>query len=340
MTTHAYHVIGIGNALLDTEYSLSDELLAQTGLTRGNMTLADDEAQLGLFDTLASAGLSPSKQSGGGSAANSLVAFSSLGGSSFYNCRVGADASGAFYLEDLKNSGVATSSDHAVSEGVTGSCTVLVTPDGERTMQTHLGTSAAINDTNVDFERLSGSEWLYLEGYLAMSPTALPAIQRLRQQAGIHGVQVAVSFADPAVVKFAKSGLLDMLDGGVSLIFCNLEEAQAFSEKKQHKACAKALLEYAKIAVVTNGSEPTIIAQATDGEPTIIEVPSAPVAQVIDTNGAGDNYAGAFLYGLSQAYTLEECAHLAAAVAAQVVQQFGARLALDDYQNIKVRTLK
>lgn len=335
-----YHVIGIGNALVDTEFSISDDILAQTNLTRGNMTLANDDEQQALFDTLAQANLTPAKRSGGGSAANSMVTFASLGGRAFYNCRVGHDDWGQFYLNDLANSGVDTSDTHAKTDGITGSCTVLVTADGERTMQTHLGTSALINDSNVDFERLSKAEWLYLEGYLAMSPSITPAITKLRQQAGVHGVDVAISFADPAVVKFAKDGLLAMLGGGVSVIFCNLEEAQLFTDKKQHKACAKALLEHCKMAVVTNSGEPTIIAERTDGEPIITVVPTPAVAQVIDSNGAGDNYAGAFLYGLCQEYTPQECALLAGAIASQVVQQFGSRLSADSYQTIKQQVLK
>lgn len=335
-----YHVIAIGNALLDTEYLVTDDILTETGLVRGNMTLADESAQQALFDTLNNANLSPTKQSSGGSAANSMVAFANLGGRVFYNCRVGQDIAGTFYLDDLHANGVDTSPTHAFDQtGTTGSCTVLVSNDGERTMQTHLGTSANIGDDNVDFERLNHAEWLYLEGYLSMSPSVLPAIGKLRQQAGVHGVDIAVSFADPAVVKFAKEGLMTLIGNGVKIIFCNLEEAQLFTEKKQHKACAKALLDYAKIAVVTHGGEPTVIASRTDGEPDLIEIPSVPVPKIVDTNGAGDNYAGAFLYGLSQSYTLAECGKLASMVAAQVVQKFGARLHKEDYLAIKHQAL-
>lgn len=333
-----YHVVGIGNALVDTEFLLDEAVLEKTGLAKGSMTLADEATAKALTASLAELGVHAKKQASGGSAANSVTAFASLGGKAYYHCRVANDALGKFYLEDLDAHGVTTNDAFAMTDGVTGSCQVLVTPEGERTMQTFLGTSAQICDENVDFETLIGADWLYLEGYLAMSPSIMPAITKLRQQAGVHGVKIAVSFADPAVVRFAKEGLLSMLGNGVSLIFCNLEEAQLFTEKKQHKACVKALTDHAEMVVVTNGAEPTLIAKKQGEEVTFFEVPSL-ATTVIDTNGAGDNYAGAFLYALTQSYSPEDSGRLAAVVAAAVVAQMGARLPKEDYAEIKKAVL-
>lgn len=336
--TH-YQVVGIGNALVDSEFEVSDGVLAQTGLTKGNMTLASLDEQAAIFLALKEGRVASVKQSGGGSAANSLAAFSGLGGSCYYHCRVGDDKLGAFYLSDLANLGVITDKTFAQVAGMTGTCAVLVSQDGERTMQTHLGVSSLIDETNVNFETLMGADWLYLEGYLAMSPSIATAVIQLRQQAGIRGVKIAVSFADPAVVKFAKEGLLTLLGNGVEVIFCNLQEAQLFTDKKQHKACARALCQYADIAVVTNGGEPTIIAKKEGGDILIIESPVSSLDGVLDTNGAGDNYAGAFLYALNEHYSLEECASLASAVAGRVVCQFGARLDKTEYNAIKQEIL-
>ena len=335
-----YDVVGIGNALVDTEFQLSEDQLAKTGLTRGNMTLADADAQATLFDTLNAQGITPAKQAGGGSAANSMVAFASLGGSAYYHCRVGGDEMGDFYLGDLEASGVTTDADFAVHrDGTTGSCAVLVTPDGERTMQTHLGTSSEICADNVDFETLGRAKWLYLEGYLAMSPSVSDALTQLHTTARKYGVKVAVSFADPAVVKFAKEGLLAMLDRGVDAVFCNFEEASLFAEADGEADPVNALLKYSELVVITNSDKPAII--ACRGDTGIIEhhIDTAPVSQVIDTNGAGDNYAGAFLYGLSQGLELPVCGKLAAEVAAAIVSQFGPRLSVADYQAIKAKTL-
>ena len=336
-----YDVMAIGNALVDHEYVLSDAALEETELTKGNMTLAGIEEQQQLLAYFKLAEIEPSKQAGGGSAANTMFTFASLGGKPFYACRVGDDDQGAFYLRDLHEAGVATSDKSIHAGGVTGSCVVAVTEDGERTMQTYLGTSSEIAADNVDFDALTQADWLYIEGYLAMSESIQPAMTQLRQQAGIHNAKIAVSFADPAVVKFAKDGLLNMLGNKVAVIFCNSEEAKLFTDKKQVKAAARALLEYCQIAVVTDGANGAVIAhQPTDeAEVEVHDVTTPAVANVIDTNGAGDNYAGAFLYALSQQYSLPECGRLASEISAQVIQQFGPRLASQDYRDIAQRVL-
>ncbi|GAF54335.1 LOW QUALITY PROTEIN: ribokinase [Psychrobacter sp. JCM 18900] len=336
-----YDVMAIGNALVDHEYVLSDAALEETELTKGNMTLAGIEEQQQLLAYFKLAEIEPSKQAGGGSAANTMFTFASLGGKLFMACRVGDDDQGAFYLRDLHEAGVATSDKSIHEGGVTGSCVVAVTEDGERTMQTYLGTSSEIVADNVDFDALTQADWLYIEGYLAMSESIQPAMTQLRQQAGIHNAKIAVSFADPAVVKFAKDGLLNMLGNKVAVIFCNSEEARLFTDKKQVKAAARALLEYCQIAVVTDGANGAVIAhQPTDeAEVEVHDVATPAVANVIDTNGAGDNYAGAFLYALSQQYSLPECGRLASEISAQVIQQFGPRLASQDYRDIAQRVL-
>lgn len=337
-----YDVMAVGNALVDHEYVLSDAALEDTGLTKGNMTLAELAEQQELLAFLALADIKSAKQAGGGSAANTMFTYASLGGKPFYACRVGDDEPGKFYLQDLNQAGVTTSEQSIHAGGVTGTCVVAITDDGERTMQTYLGTSSEISEDNINFEALIDAEWLYLEGYLAMSESIQPAMIKLRQQAGIHGTKIAVSFADPAVVKFAKEGLLNMLGNKVSVIFCNSEEARLFTEKKQLKAAARALLDYCQTAVVTDGANSAIIAHRAEddeGEIIIHEVATPKVADVIDTNGAGDNYAGAFLYALAQQYTLPECGHLAGEVSAQIIQQFGPRLESQRYKDIARRVL-
>ena len=336
-----YEVMAIGNALVDHEYLLSDAALEETELTKGNMTLADFEQQQQLLAYFQLAEIEPSKQAGGGSAANAMYAFASLGGKPFYACRVGDDEAGQFYLQDLNDAGVATAKQSIHTGGVTGSCVVAVTDDGERTMQTYLGTSSDIAEENVNFEALIQANWLYLEGYLAMSETIQPAMTKLRHQAGIHNAKIAVSFADPAVVKFAKEGLLNMLGNKVAVIFCNSEEAMLFTEKKQIKAAARALLDYCQIAVVTDGANDTVIAHKPDSqtEISVHKVPTPKVTDVIDTNGAGDNYSGAFLYALSQHSSLPECGRLASEVSAQVIQQLGPRLDSQVYKDIARRVL-
>ncbi|MDO4896149.1 MAG: adenosine kinase [Moraxella sp.] len=325
-----YDLVAIGNALLDTEFKLSDNILTQTTLTKGNMTLADTKEQTVLFDILNTHGLIPTKQAGGGSAGNTVACFSALGGASFYQCRVGDDERGKFYLSDMADMGVTINGTKALTNGTTGSCVVLVTDDGERTMQTNLAVSAEIDESNVDFNALNGAKYLYLEGYLAMTPSVQSAITKLCQIAKAQGIKIVVSFADPAVVKFAKDGVLAWLSGGVDMIFCNMDEAKLFADTDDDTQAVHALLNHAKLVVITNGAKPTTVADK-DG----IHLYDVPSADVVDTNGAGDNFAGAFLYALSQGANYETCVALAGAVASRVVGQFGARLPKTEYGLVK-----
>ncbi|MDI4481807.1 adenosine kinase [Moraxella lacunata] len=325
-----YQLVAIGNALVDTEFKLTDEILTQTGLTKGNMTLADTDEQTALFDILNTHGLTPAKQAGGGSAGNTVACFSALGGTSFYSCRVGHDKRGAFYLSDMANMGVAIDGSKAEVVGATGTCAVLVTDDGERTMQTNLAVSGDIDESNVDFDALTGAKYLYLEGYLAMTPSVQSAISKLCQTAKAQGVKIVVSFADPAVVRFAKDGVMAWLADGVDMIFCNMDEAKLFAETDDDIRAVHALLAHAKAVVITNGANPTTVADK-DG----INIYDVPSADVVDTNGAGDNFAGAFLYALAQGADYGACVALAGAVASRVVSQFGARLPKAEYGLIK-----
>ncbi len=337
-------ILGIGNALLDSEYSLTETQLALSGLAKGNMTLASEQEQAGLDDYLYEQKVVATKQASGGSAANSIFAAASLGSDTFYACRVGDDANGQFYLDDLSNAGVKTSKQSIAIGGTTGTCMVLVTPEGERTMQTHLGTSAEISEADIDFAQMTDTDLLYIEGYLAMTPSVQTAISQLKDVAKKNQTKIAVSFADPAVVKFGREGLDDILAGGVDVIFCNREEALLFTDKSDITTAAKALLDKCQLAIVTNGAMGTLIAfqegaidEEHDDNLVMIDTPT--IGNVVDTNGAGDNFAGTFLHALSQGYNLKTCGMLASAVASQVIQQYGARLPAEQYQTIAKQVL-
>lgn len=337
-------ILGIGNALLDSEYSVTETQLALSGLTKGNMTLASSTEQSDLDDYLYEQKVTASKQSSGGSAANSIFAMASLGSDTFYVCRVGDDKEGQFYLNDLNQNNVKTSPKSVAIGGTTGTCMVLVTPEGERTMQTHLGTSAELSESDVDFTQISNSDCLYIEGYLALNPTAQTAVSELQALAKKNNTKVAVSFADPAVVRFGREGLDAMLTGGVDVIFCNREEAMLFTGKDEIVTAAKALLNVCQMAVVTNGAMGTVVAYQ-DGvvneehDDNVVMIDAPTIGNVVDTNGAGDNFAGAFLHGLSQGYDLPTCGKLASTIASHVIQQYGARLPAEKYQTIAKQIL-
>ena len=221
-------LFAIGNALIDQEFKVSDQFLTAQNLQKGTMQLTDGDTQAQLYNNL-KASQTYKGQSSGGSAANTTVAFSALGGSAFYACRVGNDELGSIYLNGLNAADIHTTS-KSISDGVTGTCMVLVSDDSERTMHTYLGITAELTAEQIDFEALKTAKWLYIEGYLSTSDTARVAVKQARQIAREHGVKIALTLSDPAMVQYARAGLDELLDDGVDLIFCNQQEAMMYTE--------------------------------------------------------------------------------------------------------------
>lgn len=332
----ALDLYAIGNALVDREYSVDEALLADCNLRKGTMQLADATQQHALMTTLNDY-TAPTGQVSGGSAANTAFAFAALGGSAFYACRVGNDDAGDFYLADLSSAGVQTS---ALSQelGQTGTCLVMVTPDGERTMHTHLGITADLSPDQVDLAPLKDAQYLYIEGYLSTSDSARQAVAVVRELARQQGSKIALSLSDPAMVQYAYDGLLDLIGTGVDVLFCNEMEALLFSKTEQLDDALKVLHQHAPLVVVTLGANGALISQAEDDGWARTPVVPHVVAAVLDTNGAGDNFAGGFLFGLSQAMNLTDCGFLASALGAAVVGQYGPRLPRLRYAEILAST--
>lgn len=316
-------LFAIGNALIDQEFQVSDTFLAEQNLQKGTMQLTDGETQAQLFQNLKNS-QTYKGQASGGSAANSTVAFSALGGSAFYACRVGHDELGSIYLKGLNDAGIHTST-QSISEGVTGTCMVLVSPDSERTMHTYLGITAELTDTQIDFTPLKTAKWLYIEGYLSTSDTARQAVKHARQIARDNNVKIALTLSDPAMVQYARQGLDELLDDGVDLLVCNEQEALMYTQTEQLDDALLKLKTLSKIVVITLGAQGALIAQ----EETF-QVPGRKVVAV-DTNGAGDAFSGSFLYALNANLDLHSAAELAILISSQVVSQFGPRLDVADY---------
>src|SRR5690554_3653642 len=205
-----YHVIGLGNALVDQEYKVTDDFLAAQGLEKSIMTLLDASQQDVLLNQL-NKEFSLEKRAGGGSAANSLVALSQFGGRAFYCCKVANDEAGAFYRHDLENSGVSTRLEVQDNDGLTGKCVVMVTPDAERTMCTHLGITIDFSEQELELDTLAESEYLYIEGYLATSEIARDAVKVAREKAQASGTKIALTFSDSSMVLYFKEGLQEFL---------------------------------------------------------------------------------------------------------------------------------
>lgn len=320
-----YQVYALGNALVDMEFSVSDEFLSQMNIQKGFMTLVDQEHQHRLLDALDH---EQGKKACGGSAANSVIATQYFGGQCFYSCKVANDERGAFYLNNLTASGVHTL-EHEREPGITGSCLVFITPDAERTMNTFLGITADVSTYEIEPKAIASAQFVYLEGYLVTSPTARAAAIQVSEIARTHDVKVAMTFSDPSMVTYFKEGINEMLGSGVDLLFCNREEAKVWANTDSLTDCIEALKKIARNFVITLGSQGALIF---DGH-SLIEIPSYPT-QAIDTNGAGDLFAGAYLYGITSGHTPTQSGHLASLAAAKVVSQFGPRLRPEQHAEI------
>ena len=321
-----YDIYGMGAALVDTEITVTDQDLEAFGVAKGVMTLVDEARQHQLLDLL-HGHLEEATRASGGSAANSIIAAQYFGAKTFYSCKVADDENGRFYLRDLANAGVATPVDAGKSSGITGKCLVMITPDAERTMNTFLGISETLSVAEIDEEALKASKYVYIEGYLVTSATGRPAAVRLRDLAQANGVKTALSLSDPAIVEYFYSGLQEMVGDGVDLLFCNHAEALKFTRATSLEQASERLKEKAKSFAITLGAQGALLFDGRE-EFTV----AAPQVQAVDSNGAGDMFAGAFLYALSQGSDFRTAANLAVRAAAQVVAQFGPRLRPEQHQ--------
>lgn len=319
-----YDVYGMGNALVDMEFKVSDDFLGLMSVEKGLMTLVDEERQFELLEYLRK---EPSVRSGGGSAANTVVANALFGGRSFYSCLVSNDEMGDFYVHELTHAGIDTNLSEARAEGITGKCLVMVTPDAERTMNTYLGISESLSTAEICHTALHASKFFYAEGYLVTSPTARPAVIAAMASARQAGVKIAFSFSDPSMVKYFKLGLEEITNVGIDLLFCNREEALLWGECRTLAKAIDKLQRTAGAFVVTLGDEGALLF---DGY-SLHEIDAFPVSPV-DTNGAGDMFAGAFLYGITHHMTYVEAGTFASLAASRVVTTFGPRLQANEYK--------
>lgn len=324
-----YHIYGIGAALVDTEIEVTDADLEKLGIQKGVMTLVDEERQREVL-TVLSDHLIHSRRASGGSAANTIIAASYFGSKNFYSCKVANDENGEFYINDLRAAGVDYHHNGSLENGSTGRCLVMITPDGERTMITFLGKSESLSVAEIHPDVVPRSQYIYVEGYLVSSPTGREAAVRLRELAEEHGVKTSLSLSDPSIVQFFGDGLREMIGESVDLLFCNEHEAMAFTGTDSIEAAAEGLQEYARSFAITRGPMGSLLF---DGRQ-MIDVPGFPV-RPLDTNGAGDMFAGAFLYAISHNHDYETAGKLANRAAATLVTQYGPRLRPTQHQEIR-----
>ncbi len=313
-----YHIYGVGNALVDMEIEVTAEFLTSAGVDKGLMTLVDESRQAELL------GKVDGKQhvrSCGGSAANTIIGSRQLGARTFYSCKVANDEPGDFYFNDLVENGVSTNLHGERDNGTTGKCMVFVTPDADRTMNSFLGITENFSEKEVQWDDLKDSEYLYVEGYLVTSESGRAAAIKARQFAKENGVKVALTFSDPGIVGFFKEGFKEMIGEGVDLLFCNEAEALSYTGSSDVESALKSLSEIAHQVVITQGPQGALL---WDGKKEI-DILTREV-EAVDTNGAGDLFAGSFLYALTHGHTFSECGKFACACSSELVTHFGPRL--------------
>lgn len=321
-----YDVYGMGNALVDMEFEVEDGFLELMQIDKGVMTLVDEDQQHRLLSHLDAF---EGNKASGGSAANTLIALSALGGSAYYSCKVADDDLGDFYLNDLKTAGVASNMNGKHPDGVTGKCLVMVTPDAERTMHTFLGISSELSTAELNKQAIADSSYCYMEGYLVTSPCAKQANIEAGKIARDNGVKTSLTFSDPAIVEHFGDALTETIGDGIDMLFCNEHEAMTYTKKNSIDDAIETIKTFSKEFAITMGANGALVY---DGK-TLFEIAATPT-KAVDTNGAGDNFAGAFLYGITHGLSYQQSGDLASRVSAKVVSQFGPRLTMHEYKTL------
>ena len=313
----ALDVYAVGNALVDIQAKVPDEMPASLGFAKGVMTLVDDAKQQEVLDALSHADLN---QCPGGSAANTVMGVADFGGRAAYAAKVGGDSLGEFYADDLRKLGVEYAT-APLAGGQTGTSVILITPDGERTMLTNLAASVTLGPGDVDEQAIAKSKYVYVEGYLFSGDETRAAAMRTIELAKKHSVRVAFTVSDPFLIANFRDDFWELVKGPVDLLFCNHEEAQSLTGEDDAIAAAAKIHEYADNVALTLGGDGSILMH--EGKTIPVE---GVATDVQDTTGAGDMYAAGILYGITNGLTWAQAGRLASHAAARVVGQLGARL--------------
>jgi sugar/nucleoside kinase (ribokinase family) len=313
--TALYDVAAIGNAIVDVLASADDAFLAAEQLTKGSMQLVDEARAQALY-----ARMGAGVEASGGSAANTIAGVASLGGRALFVGKVAADGLGEVFTHDIRAIGVTFESAPLAGGPATGRCLVNVTPDGERTMCTFLGAAVELTPADVSPKAIAQAEILYLEGYLFDPPEARAAFAKGAAVARAAGRTIALSLSDAFVVERHRAELLAFIDAEVDVLFANEAEVTALFQTDFAEALGR-LRGRVKIAAVTRGAQGSVVL-AGDAEQ---QIACERAAQLVDTTGAGDQYAAGFLSGLAAGRPLADCGRLGSIAAAEVVSHFGPR---------------
>jgi len=311
-----YDVAAIGNAIVDVIAPTTDEWIVEQGLTKGSMQLVDQAQSQALYSRM-QAGVETS----GGSAANTIAGLASFGGRGAFMGKVADDQLGGVFAHDMRAIGARFENAPLTGGPATAVSMINVTPDGQRTMCTFLGASVEFTDADVEDAVVEAAKIVYLEGYLFDAEAARRAFAKAAALAHGSGRMIALTLSDSFVVERHRAALLGFIEGQVDLLFANETELLALFETDNFDQAAEALRQRVKLAAVTRSEQGSII--LSQGER--LTVAAEPVEKVVDTTGAGDQYAAGFMFGLSRGRPLQQCGKLASLAAAEVISHYGPR---------------
>lgn len=318
-----YQVYGVGNALLDYQVHVSEEFLKKQGFKKGSMTLVDAETQHKLIQEVRkNFGTHAIKQTSGGCAANTLAGFSNFGGVACFVGKVANDEHGQYYRKDLIDCGVqfdtpAGNSDH------TGTCLALITPDAERTMLTHLGIATHLSKKDIESEKISASDIIYIEGYLWDPAGGREASTEAIQIAKQKNKKVSFTYSDAFCVDRHHADFVQLAKQSIDILFCNESEALRATNATQVQEAFRIMREWSDTVCITIGAKGALLSQRSSKS--IEEIPTWDV-KLVDKLGAGDLFASGVLYGLTHGKNLRESGFLGCYSATRIIEQVSARL--------------
>ena len=311
-----YDVAAIGNAIVDVIAPADDAFLTANSLQKGAMMLVDEDQSKALYGRM-QAGIEAS----GGSAGNTIAGVASFGGKAAFMGKVADDKLGEVFAHDMRAIGARFENAPLVGGPATAVSMINVTPDGQRTMCTYLGASVQFTDADVEKDVVEGAKIVYLEGYLFDAEAARRAFAKAAALAHGSGRMIALTLSDSFVVERHREALLGFIEGQVDLLFANEAEVTALFQTDDFDQAAEALRQRVKLAAVTRSEKGSVI--LSQGER--LTVAAQPVEKVVDTTGAGDQYAAGFMFGLSRGRPLQSCGWLASLAAAEVISHYGPR---------------
>lgn len=320
MSDTKYGVVAVGNALVDVLSKVSEDFIADqsknNGMKKGAMTLIEEDRAVELY-----AAMPQGVETSGGSAANTMAGFASFGGKGAFIGKVADDILGKVFQNDIKSLGVNFETQPLVVGASTGRCMILVTPDADRTMNTFLGASVELGPVDIDAHLIGCAKVTYLEGYLFDREKAKKAFITAAEHAHKAGHRIALTLSDPFCVDRHREDFLNLVENHVDILFANEDEIKSLFQTEDFDDAINHISKHVEIAAITRSEKGAVIISK-DGH---VKIDAQPVDNVIDTTGAGDQFAAGFLYGFTEGMPLKECGRLGAIAAAEVISHIGPR---------------